>query len=85
MWEEIQRQTKRFHEPGRFVTLLGYEWTSWIQGHRHVLRFDDEGKVLSSLDPAYESPVAALGGAAPGSRRSPSRTTRRADRWPRTG
>ncbi len=57
MWEEIQRQTKRFHEPGRFVTLLGYEWTSWIQGHRHVLRFDDEGKVLSSLDPAYESPL----------------------------
>jgi len=65
MWDEIQRETKRFHEPGRFVTLLGYEWTSWIQGHRHVLRFDDEGKVLSSLDPAYESPVqlwAALAG-----------------------
>ena len=57
LWDEIERQTKRFHEPGRFVTLLGYEWTSWIQGHRHVLRFDDEGKVLSSLDPAYESPV----------------------------
>jgi len=65
LWNEIQRETKRFHEPGRFVTLLGYEWTSWIQGHRHVLRFDDEGKVLSSLDPAYESPVqlwAALAG-----------------------
>jgi len=65
MWDEIQRETRRFHEPGRFVTLLGYEWTSWIQGHRHVLRFDDEGKVLSSLDPAYESPVqlwAALAG-----------------------
>ena len=57
MWDEIQHQTRRFHEPGRFVTLLGYEWTSWIQGHRHVLRFDDEGKVLSSLDPAYASPV----------------------------
>jgi hypothetical protein len=65
MWDEIERQTKAFHEPGRFVTLLGYEWTSWIQGHRHVLHFDDEGKVLSSLDPAYESPVqlwAALAG-----------------------
>ncbi len=65
LWDEIQRQTKRFHEPGRFVTLLGFEWTSWIQGHRHVLRFDDQGKVLSSLDPAYESPLqlwAALAG-----------------------
>ena len=57
MWDEIQRQTRRFHEPARFVTLLGYEWTSWIQGHRHVLHFDDEGKLLSSLDPAYASPV----------------------------
>ena len=57
LWGEIQRQTRRFHEPGRFVTLLGYEWTSWIQGHRHVLRFDDEGELLSSLDPAYASPV----------------------------
>jgi hypothetical protein len=57
MWDEIQRQTRRFHEPGRFVTLLGYEWTSWIQGHRHVLHFEDQAKLLSSLDPDYESPV----------------------------
>ena len=56
MWDEIQRETRRFYEPGRFVTLLGYEWTSWIQGHRHVLHFEDEAKILSSLDPNYESP-----------------------------
>jgi len=65
LWDEIERQTKRFHAPGRFVTLLGFEWTSWIQGHRHVLRFDDQGKVLSSFDPAYETPQqlwAALAG-----------------------
>ncbi|MFI5216576.1 MAG: CehA/McbA family metallohydrolase [Candidatus Limnocylindria bacterium] len=57
MWDEIQHQTRRFHEPGRFVTLLGYEWTSWIQGHRHVLHFEDHAKLLSSLDPDYASPV----------------------------
>jgi hypothetical protein len=56
MWEEIRRQTRRFHRPGRFVTLLGFEWTSWIYGHRHVLYFTDAGNLLSSLDPAYESP-----------------------------
>lgn len=56
MWDEIRRQTRRFHEPGRFVTLLGFEWTSWIYGHRHVLYFTDDGELLSSLDPAYESP-----------------------------
>jgi Protein of unknown function (DUF3604) len=57
MWDEIQRQTRRFHEPGRFVTLLGYEWTSWIQGHRHVLHFADQARLLSSLDPDFASPV----------------------------
>jgi hypothetical protein len=57
LWKRIGDQVKAFHEPGRFVTLLGYEWTSWIQGHRHVLYFEDEGQVLSSVDPAFESPL----------------------------
>jgi len=56
MWDEIRATTERFHEPGRFVTLLGYEWTSWIYGHRHVLYFTDEGEVHSSVDPARETP-----------------------------
>ncbi len=57
LWEEVRAQTQAFHEPGRFVTLLGYEWTSWLHGHRHVLYFGDEGRVLSSIDPAFESPL----------------------------
>jgi len=57
VWEEIQRETQRFHEPGRFVTILGYEWTSWIHGHRHVLYARDEGAVYSSVDPSFESPL----------------------------
>jgi hypothetical protein len=56
LWEEIRRETARFHAPGRFVTLLGYEWTSWLYGHRHVLYFADGGRVLSSVDPAFEHP-----------------------------
>lgn len=56
MWDEIRDAVERWNEPGRFVTLLGYEWTSWLQGHRHVLYFQDEGEVLSSLDPRYETP-----------------------------
>jgi hypothetical protein len=55
-WREIQAQTRRFHEPGRFVTIPGYEWTSWIYGHRHVLWFDGDGEILSSLSREYESP-----------------------------
>jgi hypothetical protein len=57
LWEEIRAQTRLFHEPGRFVTLLGYEWTSWIHGHRHVLYFSDEGEVHSSLDPKTDTPA----------------------------
>jgi hypothetical protein len=55
-WEAIRRDTERFHEPGRFVTVLGYEWTNWIHGHRHVLYFDGRGDVLSSIDPLYDTP-----------------------------
>jgi len=56
MWDRIREAAKRHNEPGRFVSLLGYEWTSWLHGHRHVLYFEDEGEVLSSLDERYESP-----------------------------
>ncbi len=57
MWAEIRAATERFHEPGRFVTLLGYEWTNWIHGHRHVLYFGADGPVLSSIDERYETPA----------------------------
>ncbi len=56
MWAAIGEQVEAFHEPGRFVTLLGYEWTSWLHGHRHVLYFEDGGKVFSSIDPRYDTP-----------------------------
>jgi len=57
MWDEIKAEARRFHDPGRFVTLLGYEWTSWIHGHRHVLYFQDEGEVYSSISADYETPA----------------------------
>jgi hypothetical protein len=56
MWREIRRTVDAFEAPGRFVTVLGYEWTSWIHGHRHVLYFGDGGEVFSTADPAYETP-----------------------------
>jgi hypothetical protein len=65
MWKRIVETVKRFHEPGRFVTILGYEWTNWLHGHRHVLYFADDGPVVSSLDPATDDPAelwAALAG-----------------------
>jgi len=57
LWERIRQATADFHDPGRFVTVLGYEWTSWLHGHRHVLHFAEDGPLLSSLDPRYETPA----------------------------
>jgi hypothetical protein len=57
LWKRIRRAVAEHHEPGRFVTLLGYEWTSWIHGHRHVLYFEEDGTVFSSIDEADESPL----------------------------
>jgi len=65
-WERIEEATRSFHAPGRFVTLLGYEWTSWVWGHRHVLHFEDTATLRSSFDERYDSPPelwAALRGA----------------------
>lgn len=56
MWEQIRESVARFDEPGRFVTLLGFEWTNWLYGHRHVLYFEDDGPVIDSVDPATQTP-----------------------------
>ena len=57
LWARVQAADERFDEPGKFVTVLGYEWTNWIHGHRHVLYFGPEGgEVLSSIDERYETP-----------------------------
>jgi hypothetical protein len=56
-WGAILDAVERFEEPGRFVTLPGYEWTNWLHGHRHVLYFDDTAEILSALDPEYETPA----------------------------
>jgi hypothetical protein len=57
MWEQTRAEVRRFHAPGRFIPLLGYEWTSWIHGHRHVLYFEDEGAIYSSISLDYETPT----------------------------
>ncbi len=56
LWQRIRTAVERFHAPGRFSTLLGYEWTNWVHGHRHVLYFSADGPVLSAVDPDYETP-----------------------------
>jgi hypothetical protein len=56
LWDRIRRAVASTHEPGRFVTILGFEWTNWLFGHRHVLYFEGEGDVISSVDPESDEP-----------------------------
>ncbi len=70
LWQQALEVTERFHRPGRFVTVVGFEWTHWLHGHRHVLDFAPPYVLLSSLDPRYDTPqelwqgLASLGGPA---------------------
>lgn len=61
LWARIRAATEGSYDPGHFVTVLGYEWTNWIHGHRHVLYFGSAGNtddsVLSSIDERYETPA----------------------------
>jgi len=57
LWEGLQSVTNAHNEAGTFVTLVGYEWTSWIHGHRHVLSFTDSAPMLSSIDPETDDPA----------------------------
>jgi hypothetical protein len=45
-----------WNDPGHFVTIPGYEWTSWLHGHRHVLHFGEAAPIYSSLDPETDRP-----------------------------
>ncbi|MFT4710336.1 MAG: hypothetical protein ACI9D0_000200 [Bacteroidia bacterium] len=57
MWERIGEVAKNNNEPGVFTSLLAYEWTSWIHGHRHVVYFEDKGEVYSSVDEDFDDPA----------------------------
>ncbi len=56
IWERLTAATRNAHEPGRFVTLLGYEWTSWTFGHKHILYRDDTGPLWSHRDEESKTP-----------------------------
>ena len=59
VWKRTLDAVDRRHDPGRFVALAGYEWTNWVQGHRHVVFFappadDVTVLLLSSIDERFD-------------------------------
>ena len=50
VWQRVVEAADEFNEPGKFTTLIGYEWTSLVKGnnlHRNVIFRD--GKERASL------------------------------------
>ncbi len=56
LWRVIVGTTNLHYVPGRFVTFCGYEWTSWTEGHRHVLFPGDDGELYSFRNPDSDTP-----------------------------
>jgi len=63
-WEYIRKVTQRFYEPMKFVTFLGFEWSSaqfWdshrhIYGHKCIYYPDVDGDFYSHLEDRYNTP-----------------------------
>ncbi|MEJ5186075.1 MAG: DUF3604 domain-containing protein, partial [Candidatus Geothermincolales bacterium] len=55
VWELMRRLAEEFTEPGVFVVLFGYEWSSHSRGHRGVFYAPGEPdpRVFPSTDGAY--------------------------------
>ena len=55
-WERVKTAAEGAYAPGEFVTAVGYEWTNWVHGHRHVVFFDEQASLFSALDDRYDTP-----------------------------
>lgn len=49
--EAIQRRN------AEFLPLVGYEWTSWVYGHRHIVDFGGTAPLASSMDAEADTPA----------------------------
>ncbi|MFH1278334.1 MAG: CehA/McbA family metallohydrolase [Candidatus Eisenbacteria bacterium] len=55
-WKAMEEWAAEFYEPGLLVTLLGYEWTNWVYGHRNVYYGGPSGPLHSTADSATNTP-----------------------------
>ena len=54
MWDYFTAVTNGFNDPSRFVTLLGFEWTSTL-GHRNLYYRGNSAPIVRSTDPQWST------------------------------
>jgi hypothetical protein len=59
-WEKVVRAAEDYNDPGRFATLIGFEWTSLVSGnnlHRNVIFRDKADKVGRVVPFTTQAPI----------------------------
>ncbi len=60
VWEDVVTTADAFNEPGRFTALIGYEWTSLVNGnnlHRNVIFRDGADKAGQIVPFTTQAPI----------------------------
>ncbi|MCA9285307.1 MAG: DUF3604 domain-containing protein [Phycisphaerales bacterium] len=60
VWESVVKTAEAYNEPGRFTTLIGFEWTSLVKGnnlHRNVIFRDGGDKAGQVVPYTTQAPI----------------------------
>ena len=58
VWQRVVKAAEEYNDPGKFTTIIGYEWTSLVKGnnlHRNVL-FRDNADRARQMNPMVTQP-----------------------------
>ena len=60
VWQRVVEAAERYNDPGKFTTIIGYEWTSLVAGnnlHRNVLFRDSANRAGQVVPMVTQQPV----------------------------